>query len=380
MDRIVHSTAVDIGGGRRGFRSKDTVAGAAGTVVTATHMNASQEEMLGLIEKSGLAPSGADLAQLTKATRSQRLNYIATVSGTASAIGVSLDPAPASWAELTGTPLRLLMPWAATGAATFSVVGLAGSRTLVAAGGAQILGQQWLAGQIVEAIYDGTNVQITAARRGTLLNVQVFATPGASTYTPTPGTRQIEVEVVGAGGGGAGARATGASQTSVGGGGGAGGYTRAQISSGFAGATVTVGAGGSAGLGGGGGVGGNGGSSSFGAFLTAQGGGGGGVLGPDNAPLYAVGGSGGLGSLGQISSGGGTGGTHIAYSNISAFDGHGGASFFGAGGYRGGAGTNGAAGVAPGSGGGGAVVANNDATPRNGGAGANGIVIIKEYA
>ena len=30
MDRIVHATAVDIGGGKRGFRSKDTVAGVPG--------------------------------------------------------------------------------------------------------------------------------------------------------------------------------------------------------------------------------------------------------------------------------------------------------------------------------------------------------------
>lgn len=36
MDRIDHPTAVDIGGGRRGFRSKDTVAGVPGTVATAT--------------------------------------------------------------------------------------------------------------------------------------------------------------------------------------------------------------------------------------------------------------------------------------------------------------------------------------------------------
>lgn len=380
MDRITHATAVDIGGGRRGFRSKDTVAGIRGTVVTAGHMNATQEEMVGLIEKSGLAPAAADLTQLAKAMRSQRLNYIAAVSGTASAIGINLDPAPASWAELVGVPLRLLMPWAATGAANISVVGLAGSRTLVAAGGFQILGEQWLVGQIVEVIYDGTNVQLSAARRGTLLNVQVFATPGVFTYTPVAGTRQIEIEICAGGGGGAGARATAVSQTSVGAGGGAGGYSRGIASTGFAGATVTVGAGGAAGLGAGAGAGGNGGASSFGSLLSAAGGGGGGVLGPSGAPLYAVGGSGGAGAGGFINSGGNSGMTHVAYSNNNAFDGHGGASYFGAGGYRGGTGGNGSAGAAPGSGGGGSVVAENTAVARNGGAGAPGIVIIREFA
>lgn len=64
MDRIVHATAVDIGGGKRGFRSKDTVAGVPGTVVTAAHMNASQEEVVRAIELGGLVPDGADFTQL----------------------------------------------------------------------------------------------------------------------------------------------------------------------------------------------------------------------------------------------------------------------------------------------------------------------------
>ncbi len=64
MDRIVHATAVDIGGGKRGFRSKDTVAGVPGTVVTAAHMNASQEEIVQAIELGGFVPDAGDFTQL----------------------------------------------------------------------------------------------------------------------------------------------------------------------------------------------------------------------------------------------------------------------------------------------------------------------------
>lgn len=69
MDRIVHATAVDIGGGKRGFRSKDTVAGLPGTVVTAGHMNAVQEEIMKVIEAAGLSPDDVDLTQLWQAIK-----------------------------------------------------------------------------------------------------------------------------------------------------------------------------------------------------------------------------------------------------------------------------------------------------------------------
>jgi hypothetical protein len=69
MDRIIHSTAVDIGSGKRGFRSKDTVAGLPGTVVTAGHMNALQEEILAVIEAADIDPDPGDLTQLLQAIR-----------------------------------------------------------------------------------------------------------------------------------------------------------------------------------------------------------------------------------------------------------------------------------------------------------------------
>lgn len=106
MDRITHPTAVDIGGGRRGFQSKDTLAGVPGTVVTAAHLNAEQEELMAVIEKAGLVPSPAVLTQLARAIRSQALNFRYT-GGTANALTISLDPAPANWDDLLHVPLDL---------------------------------------------------------------------------------------------------------------------------------------------------------------------------------------------------------------------------------------------------------------------------------
>lgn len=119
MDRISHASAVDIGGGRRGFRSKDTVAGLAGTVVTATHMNAGQEEAMALIEAAGLVPDADDLTQVLSATRSQAANY-RVVGGTPNALTFASVAAHKVKAYLPGHVFRFRTGAAAnTGPCTF---------------------------------------------------------------------------------------------------------------------------------------------------------------------------------------------------------------------------------------------------------------------
>lgn len=100
MDRINGADTIDIGSGRRGFRGRNAVAGIAGTEVTAAWLNAVQEELMAVVEGSGLAASSADLAQGLRAIRSLRLNHVATVGGTANALTVTLAPAPAAYDEL----------------------------------------------------------------------------------------------------------------------------------------------------------------------------------------------------------------------------------------------------------------------------------------
>ncbi|MBX6376292.1 MAG: hypothetical protein IRZ13_18960 [Acetobacteraceae bacterium] len=67
MDRINGANTVDIGGGKRGFRDRNLLAGLSGTQVTAAFLNAVQEELLAVIEGAGLAPDENDWTQLRKA-------------------------------------------------------------------------------------------------------------------------------------------------------------------------------------------------------------------------------------------------------------------------------------------------------------------------
>ncbi|MCZ7893299.1 DUF2793 domain-containing protein [Agrobacterium salinitolerans] len=67
MDRINGADTVDIGGGRRGFRDENLVAGATGTEVTALWLNMMQEEILKVVTEAGLAPSDGDWTQLWQA-------------------------------------------------------------------------------------------------------------------------------------------------------------------------------------------------------------------------------------------------------------------------------------------------------------------------
>jgi hypothetical protein len=214
------------------------------------------------------------------------------------------------------------------------------------------------------------------------LNVQVFTTIAANTYTPTAGMKWCLVISTGAGGGGGGADgADGTSDTGVGGGGGAGGTCIEIFSAATIGAsqTVTLNAVGTAGSATNGTNGGVGGNTTFGALHTAVGGGAGtGSTAINVAVLASAGGVGGYGV--------GAGADNTVDFTF-GLGGDGGASFWGGGG-RGGGGavaslttdvnTAGLIGIAYGSGGGGAVSLNST-TGAAGGAGANGICVVIEF-
>ena len=78
-----------------------------GSVPPAAAIEDPQREIVAAIAKSGLTPSNDDLAQLAKAIRSQALNYRAAAHPTVNGLTVTLDPVPASYAELVGSPLRV---------------------------------------------------------------------------------------------------------------------------------------------------------------------------------------------------------------------------------------------------------------------------------
>ena len=236
------------------------------------------------------------------------------------------------------------------------------------------------------AVDDGTTATlltnfiaaIQALPTGRLLNVQVFATAGTFTYTPTAGTNFVILEVQGAGGAGGGAVLNAAGYCSAGVPGASGAYGKSRFTSAFSGVIVTVGA---KGTGAAGVTGGNGGSSSFGALLSAAGGPGGGPGVSQNGSASGGNGAYSVATGANISSRPGQGdGLSLTIANTQVGQGApGGASLFGSGGLGVPINTNGAAAVSRGSGGGGTAGSGNTSA-LTGGNGADGIVIVWEYS
>jgi hypothetical protein len=203
-----------------------------------------------------------------------------------------------------------------------------------------------------------------------LVNIQVFSSSG--TYTPSNGTIAIIVEMVGGGGSGGGAPATGSGQGSCGAAGGAGGYIKFRSTSGFTGATVTIGAGG---------VGASGSQGTFGGATsmlgyTAGGGSAGTISGPATTASTAPAGGGTVGGSGQqlivAFSGGPGSGSFIGPDGF--LDGVGGGTPLGSGSSQGGGTPNGYGGGGTGS------LNPQSSSAQVGTNGAAGVVIIYEYA
>lgn len=211
---------------------------------------------------------------------------------------------------------------------------------------------------------------------GGLLATRVFATPGTSVYTPTPGTKAVIVELVGGGGGSGGSSAAGAGQVALSGGGAGASYGMGLYTSSFSGVTITVGARGAAGAAGA--AGGAGGTSSFGALLSASGGGNS-TGGAPSSLMYVSASAGNSGTVtgANLRASLGTEGGH-GLNVTNAFSGAGGNSLMGSGA---GGGSNGPGGQCDSPGGGAsgaATIAGGGA--QAGGAGGPGMVIVREYA
>lgn len=217
---------------------------------------------------------------------------------------------------------------------------------------------------------------------GRLLATYIYTV--SDTYTKNADARYVKVTVVGGGGGGGGADITGASEVSEAGGGGSGGTAIKVIQNSSLGATETV----TVGEGGAGPAGENdgetGGTSSFGAHCSAVGGTGGLTMAAGTTNAIATGGSGGSASGGDINLRGNQGGNGRRYTSVSS--GYGGSnfgapSFFGGAVVRSSNNGDGPAGLAYGSGGGGARSTGTTGAPAyEGGDGADGVVIVEEYA
>jgi hypothetical protein len=222
-----------------------------------------------------------------------------------------------------------------------------------------------------------TNPYIAGA--GGLHSFQIFTTGSAATYTKPSNVTSILVECIGGGGGGGGATGA-ATATSCAAGGGAGGYCRLYVASAAGTYTYTVGTGGAGGTAGNN-NGSNGNATTFSASSMSAGGGNGGtgMASVSSATASTVqGGNGGTSSGGNINAQGGAGYCGNAFLGV-GISGSGGDGYFGGGGRALTASGNnaGIAGNSPGAGGGGASVLT---ASEAGGAGANGIIIVWEFA
>ena len=245
------------------------------------------------------------------------------------------------------------------------------------------LGQEWVDQSTDEVhflsqVVGGNATWTTTHSSSLVINQQVFTTSG--TYTPTPGMQYVFIECLGGGGAGGGAAVTGVGERAVGGGAGGGSYGQGVYSAAQIGAsqTVTIGAGGAPVLGGAGNA---GAGSSVGSLITTGGGVGGAEVFGAAADMFANGSQGGFaGTGGQINIPGWRGLVAYASSSGTLWPGEGANTPYGIGGHVAhGISANGLAGLGFGSGGGGGGNQPSQGTQRSGGAGAGGLVIIREY-
>jgi hypothetical protein len=118
MDRINGANTVDIGGGRRGFRDRNLLAGLSGTQVTAAFLNGLQEEVLAVIEGAGLTPAAGNWAQLLTAIQAL------IASGAASAVANALNtPQSLTAAGYKVFPGGLILQWASAAVPDFGAGG-----------------------------------------------------------------------------------------------------------------------------------------------------------------------------------------------------------------------------------------------------------------
>jgi hypothetical protein len=87
-------------------------------------------------------------------------------TGTANAYVVTLSPVPASLTALIGAPVRFKAANACTGASTLNVNGLGAAAIKHQDGASALTTGDIVAGQVVEAFYDGTYFQIRQASSG----------------------------------------------------------------------------------------------------------------------------------------------------------------------------------------------------------------------
>lgn len=176
MDRILGVNTIDLGGGRRGFRGKDTVAGIPGTELVATWHNGVQEELVRLIELCGGDPSNLDFTQVAKAIQSGALNF-AVATGTANAWTIDLPLAPLAYAA--GLPFEFIAPATNTSTTVNANAEVLGNKRVKKRDGSDPAAGDIIGGTLYRGVYDGTSIRIL-----TLLPSDIVAALSAAPSPP----------------------------------------------------------------------------------------------------------------------------------------------------------------------------------------------------
>ena len=115
-------------------------------------------------------------------------------SGTASAWAITTGLSIGSYTA--GQTWRIKLANSVTGATTLAVDGLA-AKTVLKAGGTALASGDFISGQVVEVVYDGTNFQMNTPPAGGLGNTAVYGTGTVVASAPTErsGTAVSDTEV-----------------------------------------------------------------------------------------------------------------------------------------------------------------------------------------
>ena len=142
--------------------------GVRGSIPPAASIENPQREIVNVLLDVGLAaPTDADLAQLSKAVRYMRPQYLVD-TGAVNAIAVTMNPAPAAWptaANIAVNPLAFFVTMAATNsnaAVTIAIAGLAGTKAVVKRDGTLPAVNDLVTASTYLMVFDGTKVRVAA--------------------------------------------------------------------------------------------------------------------------------------------------------------------------------------------------------------------------
>ncbi|PZR94180.1 MAG: hypothetical protein DI537_08810 [Stutzerimonas stutzeri] len=142
-------------------------------------------QLRGVIRRTGIVENNNDDLMLARAIRSHWMNF-RQAAGTATALTITLDPAPASWSELINVPLFVRFTAMNTDLATLAVAGLPGAQTI------RLLGSTspapagaLLPGSVGILVFDGFSMELL---NGYLPTTTQFVIHQGAGHDGNPGT------------------------------------------------------------------------------------------------------------------------------------------------------------------------------------------------